>query len=72
MSQDRRRPIQSDPAFDLLQLRRLQLAPYAAGTSSADAETTQLAALLRLLSEHGIDCEVILEAAEDFESRTLH
>jgi hypothetical protein len=72
MSQDRRRPTQSDPISKPLELRRLQLAPYAAGTKAADAESGHLAALLRLLSQNGIDCSVIVEAAEADGPRTVH
>ncbi|HMK81379.1 MAG TPA: hypothetical protein VK438_17120 [Xanthobacteraceae bacterium] len=72
MSQDRRRPTQPGSVFDPLEPRRLQLAPYAAGTKSTHAESGHLAALLQLLSENGIDCSVIVEAADEEGPRTVH
>jgi len=72
MSQDRRKPTQlqeKQVAAEPGELLRLELVPF---VPTQRPRTGHLTALLQLLSENGIDCSVLVDAADDETPRTLH
>jgi len=73
MSQDRRKPNHFQEKLTVTEpgeLVRLELVPVA--PTKRDSRSGHLEALLQLLSENGIDCSVLVDAADDETPRTLH